>query len=61
MRLNCGGEALIARLTQRSVETLGLTPGRQVYAVIKSIAFDHQAFAGATPAIPGADADTRHG
>src|ERR1700704_443489 len=61
MRLDCGGEALIARLTQRSVETLGLTPGRQVYAVIKSIAFDHQAFAGATPAIPGADDDTRHG
>jgi molybdate transport system ATP-binding protein len=61
MRLNCGGEALIARLTQRSVEALGLTPGRQVYAVIKSIAFDHQAFAGAAPAIPGADADTRHG
>ena len=61
MRLNCGGEALIARLTQRSVETLGLAPGRQVYAVIKSIAFDHPAFAGATPAIPGADADTRHG
>jgi molybdate transport system ATP-binding protein len=61
MRLDCGGEALIARLTRRSVEALGLAPGRQVYAVIKSIAFDHQAFAGAAPAIPGADADTRHG
>ena len=61
MRLDCGGEALIARLTKRSVEALGLVPGRQVYAVIKSIAFDHQAFAGAAPAIPGADADTRHG
>ena len=61
MRLDCGGEALIARLTKRSVESLGLVPGRQVYAVIKSIAFDHQAFAGAAPAIPGADADTRHG
>jgi molybdate transport system ATP-binding protein len=61
MRLDCGGEALIARLTKRSVEALGLVPGRQVYAVIKSIAFDHQAFAGTTPAIPGADADARHG
>ena len=59
MRLDCAGEALIARLTRRSVEALGLVPGRPVYAVIKSIAFDHQAFAGATPAIPGADADTR--
>jgi molybdate transport system ATP-binding protein len=61
MRLDCAGEALIARLTRRSVESLALVPGRRVYAVIKSIAFDHQAFAGATPAIPGADADTRHG
>jgi molybdate transport system ATP-binding protein len=47
MRLDCGGEALIARLTRRSVETLGLTPGRRVHAVIKSIAFDQHAFAGA--------------
>jgi molybdate transport system ATP-binding protein len=46
MRLDCGGEALIARLTRRSVETLGLTPGRRVHAVIKSIAFDQHAFAG---------------
>ena len=50
-----------ARFARRSVEALGVVPGRQVYAVIKSIAFDHQAFVGAAPAIPGADADTRHG
>src|ERR1044071_1537244 len=43
--LDCAGEALIARLTRSSVERLGLEPGRQVYAVIKSIAFDHHAFA----------------
>jgi molybdate transport system ATP-binding protein len=61
MRLDCAGEPLIARLTRRSVETLGLAPGRQVYAVIKSIAFDHHAFAGAMRPSPGADADTRHG
>ena len=61
IRLDCAGEPLIARLTRRSVEGLGLVPGRQVYAVIKSIAFDHQAFAGAVPAFPGADAETRHG
>ena len=60
MRLDCAGEPLIARLTRRSVESLGLMPGRQVYAVIKSIAFDHQAFAGSTPALAGADAETRH-
>jgi molybdate transport system ATP-binding protein len=61
MRLDCAGEALVARLTRRSVETLGLTPGRLVYAVIKSIAFDHHAFAGAAPPSPGADAETRDG
>jgi molybdate transport system ATP-binding protein len=61
MRLDCAGEPLIARLTRRSVETLGLEPGRRVYAVIKSIAFDHHAFAGTPPTSPGADADTRHG
>jgi len=61
LRLDCAGEALIARLTRRSIERLGLAPGKQVYAVIKSIAFDHQAFAGTAPAPPGADADTSHG
>ncbi|TMJ77392.1 MAG: molybdenum ABC transporter ATP-binding protein [Alphaproteobacteria bacterium] len=61
MRLDCAGQPLIARLTRRSVESLGLVPGRRVYAVIKSIAFDHQAFGGAAPGTPGADADTRHG
>ena len=61
IRLDCAGEPLIARLTRRSVEGLGLAPGRQVYAVIKSIAFDHHAFAGAQPAVTGADAETRHG
>jgi molybdate transport system ATP-binding protein len=54
MRLDCAGEALVARLTRRSVETLGLLPGLKVYAVIKSIAFDHSAFAGA---MPGTSAD----
>jgi molybdate transport system ATP-binding protein len=61
IRLDCAGEPLIARLTRRSVEALGLVPGRPVYAVIKSIAFDHHAFAGALPPPAGADADTRHG
>jgi molybdate transport system ATP-binding protein len=61
IRLDCAGEALVARLTRRSVETLGLQPGRPVYAVIKSIAFDHHALAGAAPASPGADIETRQG
>jgi molybdate transport system ATP-binding protein len=50
----------VARLTRRSVETLGLEPGREVYAVIKSIAFDHHSIASTALAAPGADAETRH-
>jgi molybdate transport system ATP-binding protein len=40
VKLDCGGEMLIARVTQRSVGRLGLEPGRPVFAVLKSIAFD---------------------
>jgi molybdate transport system ATP-binding protein len=40
IRLDAGGAHLTARLTRRSVSVLDLTPGRPVYAVIKSIAFD---------------------
>ena len=61
MQLDCAGEALVARLTRRSVEGLGLRPGRAVYAVIKSIAFDNHAFAGTAPVASDADAETRQG
>jgi molybdate transport system ATP-binding protein len=40
LRLDCGGEAILARLTRRSVETLGLVQGTPVYAVIKTVGFD---------------------
>jgi molybdate transport system ATP-binding protein len=61
MRLDCAGEALVARLTRRSVQTLGLIPGLKVHAVIKSIAFDHHTFAGIAPGSASADADTADG
>jgi molybdate transport system ATP-binding protein len=61
MRLDCAGEALIARLTRRSVETMGLIPGLKVHAVIKSIAFDHHAFAGAAPGAMSSDAEVAEG
>jgi molybdate transport system ATP-binding protein len=61
MRLDCAGEPLVARLTRRSVETLGLVPGKPVHAVIKSIAFDHNAFAGALPGAASADAEIAEG
>ena len=40
VRLAAGDAELTARLTRRSVSRLDLRPGRSVYAVIKSIAFD---------------------
>jgi molybdate transport system ATP-binding protein len=36
--LDCGGERIAARLTRKSVGRLGITTGREVYAVVKSVA-----------------------
>jgi molybdate transport system ATP-binding protein len=43
LRLDCSGDALIARLTRQSIATLQLSHGKRVYAVIKSVAFDSRA------------------
>jgi molybdate transport system ATP-binding protein len=40
VRLDCGGAHLVARLTAKSVQRLALSPGRPVYAVIKSVSFE---------------------
>ncbi|MBU2091165.1 MAG: molybdenum ABC transporter ATP-binding protein, partial [Alphaproteobacteria bacterium] len=45
VRLDCGGDALLARVTRRSVEVLGLRPGLALYAVVKSVAFDRRSVA----------------
>ncbi|MEW6678558.1 MAG: molybdenum ABC transporter ATP-binding protein [Pseudomonadota bacterium] len=37
-RLNVGGAPILARLTRRSAQNLGLSPGRLVYAQIKAVA-----------------------
>lgn len=37
VRLDAGGEPLLARITARSARTLGLDPGKQVYAVLKAV------------------------
>ncbi|NIX76393.1 molybdenum ABC transporter ATP-binding protein [Microvirga terricola] len=41
--LDCGGDSLVARVTRKSVERLGLRAGLPVHAIIKSIAFDREA------------------
>jgi TOBE domain-containing protein len=48
---------LIARLTRYSAERLGIAPGAQVYALIKSVALDRRSLSGPLPLSPGADAD----
>jgi molybdate transport system ATP-binding protein len=40
VKIDLGGSYLLARVTQHSVERLGLTAGVQVYALVKSVAFD---------------------
>jgi len=38
VRLRIGGQFLLARLTRKSIDTLALAPGQQVYAQVKSAA-----------------------
>jgi len=48
--IDCSGEAVAARITRQSAEMLGLAPGLDVFAVIKSVTFDR---ASTTRAIAG--------
>lgn len=56
IRLDCGGDALLARITEYSVRNLKLERGRKVFAVIKSTAFDHRSLG-----VSKDDASGRHG
>ncbi|ROP83986.1 molybdate transport system ATP-binding protein [Stella humosa] len=40
VQVACGAAVLVARVTRRSVEQLGLRPGLPVFAVVKSVAID---------------------
>ncbi|MBK1691013.1 molybdenum ABC transporter ATP-binding protein [Ectothiorhodospira mobilis] len=40
VRLDTGGQALLARITRRSREQLGLAPGMAVHALVKAVALD---------------------
>jgi molybdate transport system ATP-binding protein len=42
VQLRLGGERLLARVTRRSGEALALTPGHEVFAVIKTVAIDRR-------------------
>ena len=45
VRLDHGGDELVARITRRSLEALGLAPGTQVFAIVKTVTFDPAATA----------------
>ena len=51
VQLRLGPERLLARVTRRSGEALGLEPGREVFALIKTVAIDRRNFGrdGETP------------
>ena len=55
VRIDCGGQAILARLTRRSVESLGLLQGKPVYAVIKTVGFDRQTLGASFRQVNGAD------
>jgi len=38
--IDCSGQLMTARITRQSAAMLGLEPGKQVFAVIKSVTFD---------------------
>lgn len=55
VKLRAVRQALRSRITRRSVSELGLRPGQDVYAMIKTIAVDRQLIGGPRPAGTGAD------
>jgi molybdate transport system ATP-binding protein len=56
VRVDCSGEALIARLTRYSVERLGLVRGTPVFALVKSVALDRRSLSGPLGVEPAAEA-----
>ena len=61
VKLDCNGDALIARLTRYSVERLGIRPGEQVHALVKSVALDRRSLSGPIQVGASADAEASEG
>ena len=61
IRLDCHGEAIVARLTRHSVERLGIEPGRRVYAVVKAVAIDGHRLGSSAGASADAETATQGG
>jgi molybdate transport system ATP-binding protein len=46
VRVDCNGEAVLARITRYSIERLGLTEGSPVFALVKSVSLDRRSLSG---------------
>jgi molybdate transport system ATP-binding protein len=53
VRLDVGGEALLARITRRSAQALGIAPGLAVFAVVKTVAVSQGDVGAEASASPG--------
>jgi molybdate transport system ATP-binding protein len=53
LRLAIGPSAMLARVTQESVQRLALRPGMEVWALIKAVTFDHRLVAPPDGSWPG--------
>lgn len=40
VRIDCGGDVIVASITRQSLEGLGLKQGQDAYAVVKTVSFD---------------------
>ncbi|THF59628.1 molybdenum ABC transporter ATP-binding protein [Ollibium composti] len=40
VRMDCNGATIVSRITRQSRQALGLEPGREVFAVVKTLSFD---------------------
>jgi molybdate transport system ATP-binding protein len=56
IKLDCNGEALVARLTRYSAERLALRDGAPVFAIVKSVSFDRDKLGAAWQDLSTADA-----
>lgn len=46
VRLDAGGEVILARITRRSAEALALAPGKPVFAILKAVSIAPESIAG---------------
>lgn len=59
VRLRCGGASLVAQVTRKSIRDLELAPGRPIFAIVKSVAFEPRGIGHFSDPLPAGDAADR--